>query len=551
VLIQRYQFDEANCITLYNQEATKEAIDQTFRSLIDKVKPGDNLIIYFSGHGHYDKVLDEAYWVPVDARFNAVMDYLSYTYITKVIKAMAAQHVLLIVDSCYSGAALVRERNTLAERLERDPSRWLLASGRNEVVPDGIAGRHSPFAEKLIDILKRYALEGIRLGSLVDKLTTSVTYNSYQTPIGRPIFGVGDQGGEFIFHPKQNERRDWEEARENHMPEAYRGYLRAYPKGKYLEEALWQIASLSKKVADHDAYLEKFPNGQYADEALRQMRSLEEEEYWKNILKRDSLSYYREYLRKYPQGKFGKEAQAKIEALRNKNERVASNEVTENLPPKIKSSKVEIPKQGPVDKGESPQKEPLSPSKSQPRSSRKEPSDGQILRNLGIGVLALALIGLIVFVIRPEAKTESPLIEDKQRSEKKPQGASSVMTEARNQVFQGNIQEAKEMLGSFDWKKENDEVSRQGMALLDSIKEEERRGFKIKQYLLEAKALGKEGKIEEAAKRYDLAANLTQGEERKLIMEEYSQLKDKLSFLQTPKGKLYQKLIGTHVFGSH
>jgi len=27
---------------------------------------GDNLLIYFSGHGFYDKGIDEGYWIPVE-----------------------------------------------------------------------------------------------------------------------------------------------------------------------------------------------------------------------------------------------------------------------------------------------------------------------------------------------------------------------------------------------------------------------------------------------------------------------------------------------------
>ncbi len=210
LLLARYQFEPENVRELCDEQASRRAIIQVFRKLVEEVKHEDNVLVYFSGHGHYDRVYEEAYWLPVDAEFEAETDYLSYGYLVTVIKALKARHVVFIVDSCYSGAALVRERDLATERVEKDPSRWLIASGRNEVVPDGIAGGHSPFSDKLLDILNRYANEGIRLGSLADKLTSAVINNSPQTPIGRPLYGTGDQGGEFVFHPRRKKETDLE-----------------------------------------------------------------------------------------------------------------------------------------------------------------------------------------------------------------------------------------------------------------------------------------------------------------------------------------------------
>lgn len=203
LMLEKYQFEEDRVMTLYDEEATKNGITLAFRSLIDRVeKDLDSVIVYFSGHGYYDKVLNEGYWVPIDAEYHAEVDYLSYSYLTKLIKALPTKHTFFIVDSCYSGAMMVQERSLTQERFEKDPSRWMLASGRNEVVPDGEIGSKSPFAEQLIDTLTRNADHGVRVSDLVNQVTTAVSYNSPQTPIGRPIYGVGDKGGEFFFRPK-------------------------------------------------------------------------------------------------------------------------------------------------------------------------------------------------------------------------------------------------------------------------------------------------------------------------------------------------------------
>ena len=206
-LTDHYQFDPDQVYTLFNEAATEDGIIAIFKKIRPQLRPTDNLLIYFSGHGHYEADIDEGYWVPVDARYGRTNDYISYSFLLKVIKSFEVHHLMLLVDSCYSGAIFVSERSMGAgrtdfSRLDKDPSRWVMASGRNEVVPDGVSGGNSPFARELIDTLGRYKNEGIRMSTLVNKVVTATIHNSVQTPLGRPIFGVGDKGGEFIFYPK-------------------------------------------------------------------------------------------------------------------------------------------------------------------------------------------------------------------------------------------------------------------------------------------------------------------------------------------------------------
>lgn len=204
VLLDKYHFERENLIELYNEEATYSLLDQAFRSLHKTIKPGDNLLIYFSGHGHYDEFYGDGYWLPVDANYNDKRGYFSYKDIVSALGKIASQHTFMVVDSCYSGAVLVENTRDIHRQdpREKDPSRWILASGRNEVVPDGVAGGHSPFSEQLLDTLSRYADEGISVLSLVDKVTQATIHNGKQKPIGRPIQNTGDKGGQFFFYPK-------------------------------------------------------------------------------------------------------------------------------------------------------------------------------------------------------------------------------------------------------------------------------------------------------------------------------------------------------------
>jgi hypothetical protein len=205
VLLERYRFEADHVYELYDAEAKRRNIMTSLREMIDRLKAEDSLIIYFSGHGHYDEKLEQGYWVPVDATYQFVDDYISYAFLMDIAKAIPARHLLFVIDSCYSGAILVRERNNAKARLERDPSRWIIASGRNEVVKDGVKGGNSPFATELLDLLRNYDDQAMTTQMLIARLVENVTYNATQTPIGQALFGVGHKGGQFIFYPKKGE----------------------------------------------------------------------------------------------------------------------------------------------------------------------------------------------------------------------------------------------------------------------------------------------------------------------------------------------------------
>ena len=74
LLTERYDFKSVHTKTLLNEEATCRRIIAEFRALAQKVTPADNLIIYFSGHGEFDKVLQQGYWIPVDAEKGDILE---------------------------------------------------------------------------------------------------------------------------------------------------------------------------------------------------------------------------------------------------------------------------------------------------------------------------------------------------------------------------------------------------------------------------------------------------------------------------------------------
>lgn len=200
-LSSRYDFDEENITFLYNSQATEKNIILAFKQLISKVEPNDNVLIYFSGHGYYDKILNEGYWIPVMAKHGDESDYISNAQLQKFIRQMDNKHTFLIADACFSGSML-GDRKGFVENVGRFKSRRALVSGRLEVVSDGERGKNSPFADAVLTYLRNHKNGAFAASQLEQYVKITVANNSEQTPQHGPIINVGDKGGEFIFKLK-------------------------------------------------------------------------------------------------------------------------------------------------------------------------------------------------------------------------------------------------------------------------------------------------------------------------------------------------------------
>ena len=203
VLMERFQFTEANCITLINEQATKKAIIKAFDQLIDKLTTDDNLLLYFSGHGELiDRVrTDKGYWIPADAVLNERDTYLPNDEIRDFFANLSAHHVFGIIDSCFSGSLLLRDLGAAAKRYYNIPSRWVMTSGMKEPVMDG-SGEHSPFALSLLTQLRNYPEQAFSISELWLQMREGIVTNAKQSPLCQPIHDAGHQGGEYFFLSK-------------------------------------------------------------------------------------------------------------------------------------------------------------------------------------------------------------------------------------------------------------------------------------------------------------------------------------------------------------
>jgi formylglycine-generating enzyme required for sulfatase activity len=256
LLVGQYSFNELNIIRIFNRDATAPTIHNAFRKLIRMVQPADNLVIYFSGHGEFDPLTEEGYWVPVDAEIDAHYQYITNDSIRRYVGKINSLHTFLISDSCFSGSLFAKGASkNISKRYEKDPSRWGLTAGRNDIVSDGKPGMHSPFADALL-----YRLESndnaLGVSELCAYVVEQVQAHANQSPIGEPLRVEGHKNGQFVFRKKilekegqefhKQEEVAWHNAKSMNTFEGYQEYLERFPKGIYHSEVFQAIAEIIK-----------------------------------------------------------------------------------------------------------------------------------------------------------------------------------------------------------------------------------------------------------------------------------------------------------------
>jgi hypothetical protein len=195
--------------------ATRTQMLKAVNVMREQVTEKDNLLIYYAGHGQIDRVNSLANWLPIDAEPNDNSNWIANSTLTENLNLMSAKHILVVADSCYSGAMTRSSIGQLlpgmSDEQRRDwlrsiadkKSRNVLTSGGVEPVMDGGGGKHSIFAQNLIDILaeNQDALPGMKLFEVISARVVSTTKRMQieQRPEYAPIRFAGGESGDFIF----------------------------------------------------------------------------------------------------------------------------------------------------------------------------------------------------------------------------------------------------------------------------------------------------------------------------------------------------------------
>jgi tetratricopeptide (TPR) repeat protein len=199
LLQEDYTFDEKNIVFLKNPD--RKAIIKELDILAKKLEKDSNLIIFFAGHGHWDKKFQQGYWIPSNARWEEKSEWIANSTISNYLRGISTQHSLIISDACFSGSIFktktpFSKSNKSMHKIYSRPSRKAMTSGAMETVPD-----KSVFLEYLIKRLKKNKERYFKAISLYDSIIDAVINNSptSQTPLYGVVHQSGDEGGDFIF----------------------------------------------------------------------------------------------------------------------------------------------------------------------------------------------------------------------------------------------------------------------------------------------------------------------------------------------------------------
>jgi Caspase domain/Sel1 repeat len=211
ILEERYDFT----IEQLN-DATRPAIMLSLDAYTRKLEENDSLLIYFAGHG--DRTIgppERAYWLGVEANPGSKDGYIEVELIQEKIKQMRATHILLVADSCFSGAIAHATSATTARELreKRFPTdimkraRMVLTSGGDApVVDSGGDPEHSLFATLFIRTLRQNnnVMSGEMLAHEVYALMKPAAAKLHiaQAPTYTNLTDANHDFGDFYFTPK-------------------------------------------------------------------------------------------------------------------------------------------------------------------------------------------------------------------------------------------------------------------------------------------------------------------------------------------------------------
>ncbi len=220
VLVKSYGFPPENITTLTDETATLSNIRHALSNLADKnaVKPGDRVLVYFSGHGQTVPIPDSGdmgFLLPSDAKVDLndtsnagpyLDTCLQMSDVWSRLEACPAKHVLLMADACYSGLlASPRGANTLnaASLLVwsgRKARQVITAGGKGESSDESAALGHGLFTFQLLQELKARAQEPSSVFTTTELYSTIFPAVSNQTN-GRqkPLMAKFQYEGEFLF----------------------------------------------------------------------------------------------------------------------------------------------------------------------------------------------------------------------------------------------------------------------------------------------------------------------------------------------------------------
>lgn len=187
------------------RNGTRADIVKSLNALAKEVGANDSVTVYYAGHGYLledEKGASQGYWLPADASAADPSKWVSNSDIAKLLNNIPAKQVMLVSDSCYSGAFAKEQKVAAAsdpQQILNKRSVVVMSSGGEEPVSDEGKEGHSIFAWSLMDSLK--GVSKFNPGAQVFNDTKAKVMESFpQVPQYGAATSAGHaQGGDYLF----------------------------------------------------------------------------------------------------------------------------------------------------------------------------------------------------------------------------------------------------------------------------------------------------------------------------------------------------------------
>lgn len=193
-------------------DARLQDVTSALTLLRQRLTENDSLLIYYAGHGQRLEDNKVAYWIPKDGKPDDQFTWLSAGQLISELKRMNARSVLVVSDSCFSGAmtrepadlsAFSDDRRRALLKAGSKKSRVFISSGGTEPVLDAGCredAAHSVFACAFLNALAKADQSIFSSGELHHMyLLPLVSGRAQQQPERKEIADSGHEGGEFVF----------------------------------------------------------------------------------------------------------------------------------------------------------------------------------------------------------------------------------------------------------------------------------------------------------------------------------------------------------------
>ena len=168
-------------------------------NLLKKADQSDTVLVYFSGHGKLDNITGELHFLFKDTEPESLLaTSISFDFINRCIKHSNSKTIIMIIDSCYSGAAGLKGGDELhlintLEAASGEGRIILSASDKFQPAKENPDLQHGVFTNFLLDGLKTGVADTdedgfVSIGELYNYASSRTKQISPQTPIMKGEF---------------------------------------------------------------------------------------------------------------------------------------------------------------------------------------------------------------------------------------------------------------------------------------------------------------------------------------------------------------------------